>query len=99
MACVTLISPTTAAVTTSAVLETQNYDSIVLHADGLAAAEEVDVYILGGQTEVLYPGSASPAKLTATAAAITLPPGPTYGIRKDATVGACGVYASVSPKQ
>ena len=49
--------------------------------------------------KAVYPGSAAPAKLTATAPAITRPPGPTYGIRKDPPAGACGVYASVSPSE
>lgn len=90
----TLIRPQTGAVTTSALLDTSKMQSCVLHADGLATTEEVTVFILGGQTEVVYPGTATPARLTATAAAITLPCGPTYGIRKTATAGACGVYAS-----
>lgn len=89
----TIIKPQTGAVTTSALLDTSAMESVVLHADGLAGAEEVDVYILGGQTEIPFYNGAV-IKLTNTITSVVLPTGPTYGIRKDATVAACGVYAS-----
>lgn len=97
MSIITLVGPQTAA-SSQMTLPTASYDSVVLHADGLSGSEEVTVFILGGKQRVAYPGTAAQAKLTATASAITLPPGPTYSIDKPATAATCGVYASVAPR-
>ncbi len=97
MATITLIGPQTAA-SSGMLLDTDNYDSVVLHADGLAGAEEVLVFIAGGATRIAYPGTTAQERLTVGVSSITLPPGPTYSIDKPATAGACGVYASVNQR-
>jgi len=94
MATLTIITPKTAADATG-VLTTDGYESVVLHADGLAGAEEVDITVLGGGSAVPYTAGGTAVKLTATQPNVELPPGPTYGIAKDATAASCGVYASV----
>ena len=98
MATITLTTPQTAA-SNGMLLGTENYDSVVLHADHLTAAEEVLVFIMGGKQRVAYPATgAGQAKLTATISSITLPPGPTYSIDKPVTASTCGVYASVAQR-
>ena len=98
MATITLTAPQTAA-DPGRVLTTDCYDNVILHADGLAGAEEVLVFIMGGATRIAYPGPATAqARLTATTSSISLPPGPTYSIDKPLTAGACGVYVSYAPK-
>jgi hypothetical protein len=95
MATITIIEPKTAA-QSNALLLTDVYNSVELHADGLAGAEEVDVYIMGGAARVPYSVGGVPVVLTASQPNATLPPGPTYSVDKDATIAACGVYASVA---
>lgn len=95
MSTITLFSPQTAAGTGS-LLVTDIYNSVVLHADGLAAAEEVDVYVMGGTVRTRYTEAGVNVVLTAGGPSAILPPGPTYSIDKDATAGLCGVYASVA---
>lgn len=92
---ITLIKAQTAAVA-DAVLTTDNYTSVVLHAAGLAGAEEVDIEIAGGATPVVYTVDGAAVKLTASQPNAELPPGPTYLISKDATVAAVAVLASVA---
>lgn len=95
MSTITIIQPKTAA-ETNALLLTDVFNSVELHADGLAGAEEVDVYIMGGSSRIAYAVAGVPVVLTAAQPNATLPPGPTYSIDKDATAGLCGVYASVA---
>lgn len=97
MSTVTLINPTTDAVTAHAPIDARgNYDTVTLHATGLAAAEEVDIFIGGGPDWVtaVAPGGTAAAKLTAALPMITLPAA-LYGVTKDATAAAAGVYATL----
>lgn len=77
-------------------LRTDDYESVVLHANGLAGVEEVDILIGGGATPVVYSEGGTAVKLTASQPNATLPVGPIYLISKDATVSACSVIASVA---
>lgn len=95
----TLISPRTAAVTAPSYgkFNSKWYKHVVLAADTLAGAEEVDIYIeVNGKYLVAIDTDNEVAKLTATAPVITLPGGPVYAVLKDATAGACGVFALLS---
>lgn len=91
-----IISPRTAAVTTQADLSTKYYEQVVVAADKLAGAEEVDIYIKVNGAYVLYAIGGTAVKLTATQPSATLPGGPIYGFQKDATATACGVFALLS---
>lgn len=95
MSTATLVGPQTAAAA-NLVLNTDSFTSTVLFADGLAAAEEVDIKVAGGLTPVVYAVGGAAVKLTATQPFAILPQGPTYLIDKDATAGLCGVYAAQS---
>jgi hypothetical protein len=97
MTCITIHSPATAAAI-GGIVDLTNYDDGMLFADGLAGAEEVDIFVMGGQTLIPYTVGTTVQKLTATAPMLVLQPGVTYSVSKDATVGACGVYVHVSPK-
>jgi hypothetical protein len=94
MSTITLIGPQTAAGVE--LLNTDPYHSVVLHAEGLAGAEEVDIEIMGGAAAIPYTVGGVAVTLTATAPNATLPTGPVYQISKDATAGACVVQASVA---
>jgi len=95
MATITIIEAKTAA-DSNKLLLTDVYNSVVLHAEGLAGAEEVDIYVMGGAARVVYSEGGVPVTLTAAQPNATLPVGPTYSIDKDATIGAAAVYASVA---
>lgn len=98
MSTITVIGSKTAA-EANALLLTDPYISVVLHADGLAGAEEVDIYVMGGAVRTVYSEGGTAVKLTATQPNAILPVGPTYSIDKDATVGLCSVMASVAADQ
>lgn len=97
-----MVSPTTAAVANTACIGVNavGYREVVIHADNLAGAEEVDIYLNSNSTKIAiknYNTSAA-AKLTADDPAITLVGGLEYFVAKDATAGSCGVYATcISP--
>jgi len=69
-------------------------------ADNLAGAEEVDFYfsIDGGTTWKVLQVDGSPVVLTATDNAKTFFGPMLIGVTKDATAGACGVYAATANK-
>lgn len=94
MAQVTVIARTTAAVVTQVPVQSDKYPHIFLLADNLAGAEEIDVYIMAGNTWVLVadPATGTPIRLTAAIPSQVFRGGALYGVLKDATVGACGVY-------
>jgi hypothetical protein len=92
----TIIVPQTAAVTEEQDLSTKYYKNVVVAADGLAGAEEVDIFIKVNGEYVIYASGGTAIKLTATQPSATLPGGPIYGFLKDATAGACGVFALLS---
>lgn len=98
MTTATIISPSTAAAA-NAVFNSDCYISLVLFADGLAAAEEVDIKVAGGGVAIPYTVGGAAVKLTAAQPFAVLPIGPTYLIDKDATASACGVYAAVSSNE
>lgn len=89
-----IIQPTTAAVVTQVTLATKGHYGVVIAADNLAGAEEVDIYVRVNNSWILYTDEATGTaiKLTATSAHKTVRGGPEYGILKDATAGACGVF-------
>lgn len=95
----TLIAATTDAVTTEAELEVyQDLTGIPVQvvADNLAGVEEVDIFVSvdGGTTWITLVDSVGTAiVLTATVPMQTIYGQGLYGFLKDATVGACGVYA------
>lgn len=93
----------TAAVTDLAVLNTKYYGHVVVFQDGLAGAEEVDVYVVTLDEDNAVDKQAlavdlqgDVVKLTVAAPTAVLPGGPIYGFAKDASVGAGGVYAYLS---
>lgn len=95
----TIISPRTAAVVAPnyGKFNSSWYDHVVIAADTLAGAEEVDIYIeVNGKYLVAISTDNTAAKLTAAAPVITLPGGPVYAVLKDATAGACGVFGLLS---
>lgn len=93
----TIIVPKTAA-EAGRTLDTSSYDAVTLFADGLAGAEEVDIFIMGGKALIPYSVGTTVQRLTATAPVLVLQPGVTYSISKDATAATCGVYAAVAQK-
>lgn len=75
-------------------VHTSGYASVIISADNLAGAEEVDLYYSsGGTAKLVINESGTTQKLTATISALELKAGPTYMASKDATTGDCGVYA------
>lgn len=94
-ATVTLIKPTTAAVSDKQPLDARAQDRVVISAAGLATTETVQIFIGGGATWGVHSlDGTNPTKLTATRQSIELP-GDIYGIVKDATAGAVGVTATL----
>jgi hypothetical protein len=102
MTTMTLVNATTAAAGSPSApipFNTDNYESIGLSASGLAAAEEVDVYVSANEAWVLATApNGTVVKLTATAPHAQLTPGPRYGVAKDATAGACSVNLHLGTK-
>lgn len=93
-----IITPRTEAVSQHADLATKYYEKVVVAADGLAEAEEVDIFVKtnGKYVPFTMPDGETPAKLTATNAAIELAGGPVYGFLKDSTEAAVGVAVIMS---
>ena len=93
----TLISPTTAAVTTKAqIVAPRRPAPIVVSADNLATGESCSLYMLAGATWVVVADlSGSPVVLTPNIPTVSLAPGPVYGVTKTATAGACGVFVDL----
>lgn len=72
---------------------TAGYGGVVISADALAGAEEVDIYALSGGTWLpVVNVSGTAQKLTASISQLKLESGPTYAASKDATAADCGVY-------
>lgn len=89
----TVIAATTGAVVTQQPVQSDKDPYIFLSADNLAGAEECDIYYRANNTWVVVADLTGTAvKLTASLPAIRLAGGPLYGVLKDATAGACGVY-------
>lgn len=95
----TAIAPVTDAVAVTTLVDASNHEWLTVCADNLAGAENVDIYLKAGNTWVLAPNRAldGAAVLTATITALRLEGGLEYGVRKDATAGACGVYFNLGP--
>lgn len=89
-----VISATTSAVATQQTVQSLNHSSIFLSADNLAGVEEVDIYYRANNAWVVVadPSTGNAVKLTASIPVVRLAGGPLYGVLKDATAGACGVY-------
>lgn len=79
---------------------TQDRVPTTIIADNLAGAEEVDIYfsVDAGATWVLLYVDDVAVVLTATANAKTFYGPMLIGVLKDATAGACGVYAATANK-
>lgn len=91
----TPISPQTAAVTAKAPFDTNGCSAVIVAADNLAGAEEVDIFVwVNGGWETLVDSAGTAKKLTATITMLTLDGGPRYAVTKDTTAGACGVFVS-----
>lgn len=91
----TLISPTTSAVTTKAKFQvTRDNLPVTISAPGLATTEECDIYYSqdGGTTWSLLYDDGSAVVLTATKTAISVYAPILLGVVKDATASAVGVY-------
>lgn len=94
-ATVTVIKPTTAAVSDKQPLDARAHERVVIAAPGLATTETAQIYLGGGADwAALSLDGTNPVKLTATKQSIELPGG-LYGIVKDATAAAVGVNATV----
>ncbi len=94
-ATVTIIKPTTAAVSDKQPLDARAHDRVVISAAGLATTETAQVFLGGGADwAVLSLDGTNPVKLTATRQSIELPGG-LYGIVKDATAAAVGINATL----
>lgn len=86
------IASTTSAAET--LLQTKNYDTVIIAANNLAGAEVVTISLHLDGVEVPVTDSAGAAvELTATAPSVALEGGPIYHLDKDITAGACAVYA------
>lgn len=84
--------------TPGGMIDTGAYEFIIVAADGLAGSEEVDIYNVAGTTWVVTADNAGTAqKLTVSRPSVRLEGGIIYGFHKDATVGACGVSATLGP--
>ena len=94
MAQMTVIAPLTGAVVTQAVVQSDKYPWVFISADNLAGAEEVDIYFRSGNSWVVVadPATGNAVKLTTAIPVQILRGGGLYGVLKDATAGACGVY-------
>jgi hypothetical protein len=91
------ISPTTAAVTAKAPFNVRG-SAVIVAADNLAGAEEVDIFVkVGSGWETLVDSAGTARKLTATITMLTLEADAVYAVTKDATAGACGVFVSRQP--
>lgn len=72
-----------------------NNENFVVSAPGLQTTEEVDIEFLGGPGNwITYDVSGTPVVLTATQPHTTLPSGPRYRFKKDATAAAVGISVS-----
>lgn len=95
-----IIAATTAAVATQRELNADKYSGIYLVANGLAAAEEIDIFIHTSNGWQTYRNAAGAAQvLTATITQMTLPGYLRYGFLKDATGAATTLdaYLQQSP--
>ena len=100
MAQITAIASNAAAVAYDAALSTPidsaGYSSIVVSADALAAAEEVDIYMQVGPVFLPVIDEAGVVqKLTYEIYMLRLIGGPTYRFGKAATAAACGVFVDL----
>lgn len=94
---ITVIPATNDAVTAFQPINAQKDDKLFISADLLAGAEEVDIFVKSGATYVIaLDVSGNVAKLTATEPSAALPGGSQYAVKKDATAGSCGVYATMA---
>lgn len=95
-----VIAATTLAVTTHRELNANNYAGVYVVANGLAAAEEIDILIHTSNGWQAYKNAAGTAQvLTATITQMTLPGYLRYGFLKDATGAATTLdaYLQQSP--
>jgi hypothetical protein len=90
----TVVVPATGAATGT--FDAGGYEYIIVAADVLAGAEEVDIENLAGATfKTTTNESGTAQKLTASISSLRLTGGTVYRFSKDATVGSCGVYVQL----
>lgn len=87
-ATITVINPTTAAVSTKQTIDARLHERITIAAPGLAGSEEVAIFMGGGNVWAVGP------KLTAATQTVELPTG-LYGVTKTATVAAVSVEGTL----
>lgn len=94
-----VIPAQTAAVTTGVEFDSSDVraTNIVVSATVLATTEEVDIELFAGAGWVIYSSGGTPVTLTAAQRHATLPAGPMYRFKKDATASACSVVVSWAP--
>lgn len=91
-----IIGKTTAAVANSELFNVTREEPVTLTADALATTEEVDIFYRGHDVadwKPLIDSTGAAVKLTATIYQQVLNGVGTYYVAKDATAGACGVFA------
>lgn len=88
-----VISAQTAAVAAKQPFSGEGASTLLVTADLLAGAEEVDLFVESNGTWLtLVDSTGTAVKLTATMPMVVLEGGWRYAATKDTTVGACGVY-------
>lgn len=98
MAFTPIIPPTTGAVSTKADFDATTYFQVIIAADALATTETATIFVkVNGAYAPMANPAGTAAGLTATVAGITLPGGVVYGVTKQATAGACGVFGAGIP--
>ncbi len=96
-ASIQVIAPTTGAVSESSatMFDASRYESIIVGANALAGAEEVDIFAeVNGTLKPANDASGTARKLTATVTFLELSGGLAYAFAKDATTAACGVFVT-----
>jgi hypothetical protein len=77
-------------------IDTASYSQVIVSHNGLAGAEEVDIYTVSGGTVMVATNSSGTAqKLTASINQLVLEGGPTYVFAKDQTAADVGVFVDL----
>jgi hypothetical protein len=98
MAFAQIIPPGTGAVTTKADFDATNYSQVIIAADALATTETCTLFVKVNGAYVPMPNILNTAGgLTAAVPAVVVPGGVVYGLTKQATAGACGVFGAGIP--
>lgn len=99
MAFSTIIPAATAAVNTQVDYDATMFGTVIIAADTLATTETSTIFVkVNGKYVPMVNAGGTAGSLTATVPAIVLPGGVVYGITKQATAGACGVFGAGIPR-